>query len=87
MHLGTQSLDAEVIPYIAELSFGLSEGPGKRDVIDTIYLEASRKGKWKAPDLRAIAAVYNPLRRGAVITKPTGDASILPRAGFAHDRI
>lgn len=61
-------LDAEGFPYNTELSFGLSEGPGKRVFTYTINLKADREGRWQIPDLRAIAALQD---RGTADSGPS----------------
>lgn len=52
-------LDQDGFPYNTELSFGLSEGAGRRVTTYTINIKADRMGNWRQPDLGAIAALQN----------------------------
>jgi hypothetical protein len=72
-------LDAEGFPYNTELSFGLSEGPGKRVFTYTINLKADREGRWQIPDLRAIAALQDHSTADSGPSPQGGPAAAGPR--------
>lgn len=75
-------LDADGFPYNAELSFGLSEGPGQRVITYTLNLKADRQGDWRLPDLTAFAADAAPRRGGSAANRPAA-----PPAGGSGPRI
>lgn len=68
-------LDADGFPYNAELSFGLSEGPGQRVTTYTLNLKADRQGQWRLPDLTAFAADAAPRRGGSAANRPAAPAA------------
>jgi hypothetical protein len=68
-------LDQDGFPYNTELSFGLSEGPGRRVTTYTINIKADREGKWRQPDLGAIAALQTLRSTGGDAPAPAGAAA------------
>ncbi|MEX1044691.1 MAG: hypothetical protein WEC73_01060 [Chthoniobacterales bacterium] len=69
-------LDEQGFPYNTELTFGLSGGTGQRVSTYTINIKADREGKWRLPDLGAIAALQE--RRSGGGGQPAPQAGPAP---------
>lgn len=75
-------LDTDGFPYNTELTFGLSEGPGRRVFTYTLNLKANQQGSWRLPELGAFAATLeNPAAGGRSVSQPS--AAPQADAGFA----
>lgn len=75
-------LDPDGFPYNTELTFGLSEGPGRRVFTYTLNLKANQQGSWRLPELGAFAATLeNPTAGGRSVSQQS--AAPQADAGFA----